>query len=1113
MMVRTTIREIRQSLGRYMAILAIVALGVGLFSGLKVTKPAMAETVKDYLDENEFYDYRLISTLGFEDGDVEAFAALDGVRAAEGSVTLDILTTDQTGNESVLRFHTLTENVNQVELLGGRMPENGTECLADAQLYDESFLGERIILTEDNTGDDLENFAEREYTVVGIVRSPYYIQFDRGTTSLGSGKISGFIYLPADGYSVDYYTEIFVKFNEDFELYSDEYDAFLEEKEVIVAALVEKQANLRYKDILTEAMEELADAREEFEEKRADAEQELLDARQELDDAAAEIADGERLIQEAEADIVKAEKEIPEKEQELRDAEETVAQEEANLQEKEQELADGVQEWKDNNWTVETAKSQLNEQQTQLDAQREALKLQEEQLNASADEIDSQEAQLNAAIAVGMMAETDESVIQARAGIEAGRIQLQAYRQELTAADETIDGYQDQIDSGKRSLAEADEELADAWQTILDGREQIADGWQQIEDAKAEIADGWVQIEDAKVTLADGKARLPEKKQELEDGKREYEDGLARYEEAYEEFNTEIADAEQEIADAEQEIADLEEPDTYVLGRDTNVGYVYFESDSDIVEGIANIFPAFFFLVAALVCITTMNRMVEEQRTQIGVLKALGYGSGPIMCKYLFYSGSAAVTGCIFGYFFGTFLFPIVIWNAYGIMYNVGSLVYVFDMRLAAISLTVSLLCSMGTTLISCRYELAEVAAELMRPKAPKAGKRVFLEYLPFIWKRLKFLRKVSLRNLFRYKKRFLMMVIGISGCTALLVTGFGIKDSIANVANQQFSEIQIYDIGVSFKNAMDEDMETDFADAVASDTSDYTMIFEKSLDLYVKGHTKSLHTVIIKDPERVGEFVNLHTAKGGTIAYPSTGEAVITHKIADNYSIRIGDEIQLRDEDMNEITVTVSGIAENFIYDYVYLNEATYEDQMKQIPEYKSAYVNLKEDTDAHRASADIMKLDEVSSVTVNQDILERFTDMMSSLNYIVIVVIICAAALAFIVLYNLTNINITERIREIATTKVLGFYKKETNSYVFRENLMLTGIGAVVGLVLGYFLHQFVMNEINIDMVAFDIHVMPLSYFYSFLLTFLFTWIVNRIMSVKLERINMAESMKSVD
>ena len=459
------------------------------------------------------------------------------------------------------------------------------------------------------------------------------------------------------------------------------------------------------------------------------------------------------------------------------------------------------------------------------------------------------------------------------------------------------------------ALADAGSQIADAKAQIADGRAQIAEAQKQIESGKSAIAKAKKQLEESKTQIAEKEAALSDAKTQYEDGKKEYEDGLSTY-------NEEIEKAEKKISDGEKTLKELKDPDTYVLGRDTNVGYVCFESDSGIVDGVADVFPIFFFLVAALVCVTTMNRMVEEQRTQIGVLKALGYSEHTIMAKYMFYSGSAALTGCVAGFALGTFLFPKVIWYAYGMLYKMDFLVYVFDWKLAVISVTVSLLCSVGTTFVSVRRELTEVAAELMRPKTPKAGKRVFLEYIPFVWKRLKFLQKVSMRNIFRYKKRFFMMVVGISGCSALLVTGFGVRDSVTGIVTQQYTQIQTYDIGVTYSSSVTPEQKSELESKEQDGVEKSVFVAEKSMDLVGSEKTKSVSLIIADPNSDMTPFVNLHTEKGVPITFPKKGEAVISAKVADELGIKTGDTVTLQDSDMKTISVTnrKSGFRQNLV-------------------------------------------------------------------------------------------------------------------------------------------------------------------------------------------------------
>lgn len=997
MMGKTTLREIRQSLGRYLAIFAIVALGVGFFAGLKITKTVMVESADAYLEENQLYDYRLLSTLGFEEEDVEAFRAKEDVRAAEGAADADILYVNGQGNEDVIKAHSLLKNINGLKVTAGRLPEKGTECVVDSNLYEESAIGSKIVLSENNETEDLERFAYKEYTIVGMAQSSAYIQFERGTTSLGNGRVSGFMYLLPEGFAAEYYTEIYVKFDEDYPIYSKEYNDYIEEKDKLWETYCEEQGNRRYQAIVSEAETELADAQKEFQEEKADAERELADAKKELTEAETELADGE------------------------------------------EKLKDGEKELADNKTLLDRKEKELSEARGALEEQKAAL---------------------------GAMGQG-------------------------SAGDHPVQGY-----TGMTA-------------------QQAQAALQQLESAEAQIAEGEAELKNARLQLEKAEAEWEKSRLEIEEAKKELEDGFAEYNDAYAEFEEKIGDAEAEFAEAREEIEAIEKPDTYVLGRDTNIGYACFESDSSIVEGIANVFPVFFFLVAALVCMTTMNRMVEEQRMQIGVLKALGYGEGKIMGKYLFYSGSAALTGCIAGYFLGIHVFPLVIWTAYGMMYQLGDIVYAFDAVTALVCLVCALLCSMGTTWVSCRRELKEVAAGLMRPKAPKAGKRVFLERVPFIWKRLKFLYKVSVRNIVRYKKRFFMMVIGISGCTALLVTGFGVKDSVTNIADQQFKEIQTYQLGITLKDGIDgrEAVSVkELTQVLDSYGGEWIPVLETTMDIEAEGSLKTVNLVAVGETGQIGNYIDLHTPEGEKIEYPDTGKIVVCEKIAERHRLKIGDTICLYDEEQNRIEAVVSGICENYIYNYAYVNAETYKEAMGELA-FKNIYANVSEDSDVHTAGAAVMKAENVTAVSVNEDMLVRFSSMMSSMNYIVFVVIACAAALAFIVLYNLNNINITERIREIATIKVLGFYRNETASYVFRENMALTAIGCAVGLLLGKLLHIYVMHEVDIDLVSFDVHVRTVSYLLSVILTFLFTWVVNRIMSGKLDKINMAESLKSVD
>lgn len=1010
-MIKTTIREIKGSLGRYVAILAIVMLGVSLFVGLKITTPAMIATENDYFKDNNFFDFNLLSTIGFTEEDVEEFAQLENVADAEGTISVDAMCSIEGGNESVYRIFNVPETINKIVLKEGRLPENADECVLDSNMAGEDAIGSHITITENNEEDTLEMFRNTTYKVVGIVQSSCYINFERGTTSIGDGKVAAFICVPEESFDCDYLTGIYLTVKQKYDVYTEEYDDYIDALEENVENKTEELVNKRYSELIEEAQEKIDDAQAELDDKKAEAQEELDDASQKIADGEQEITDGEQQIADGEAEIATGEEEIAGHEQ---------------------EIADGKAE-------LLQAKNLLAEQENELN---------------------EQEAQLLAAASVMPAEQYQYSMMQIQAGRE-------------------------RIETAKAEIAQNEAEL-------LKGEAQLNEAKENLEASKADI-------ETAKEDILSAKEDISEAKTEYEDAKAE--------------FDKEVADAQKKIDDAQSELDDIEDPDYYVLNRNTNIGYVCYESDSEIVAAVANVFPLFFFMVAALVCMTTMNRMVEEQRTQIGVLKALGYKNGAIMGKFLFYAGSAAALGAIIGCAAGSWLFPKVIWEGYSIMYEMPAIKYIFGLGLSAFSLAAALICSVGAAYFSCRYELYSVPADLIRPKAPKNGKRIFLEKITFIWNRMKFLHKVSVRNVVRYKKRFFMMILGISGCTALLVTGFGVRDSVTNIAELQYDEVQIFDIGISFSDPVTDSDAGALAERTGDIIESIAYRHEESVDIDYGGKTKSVYLEIPQNAEEMGAFLNLHTQSGEEIPYPSGKEAVLTSKMAENMGISVGDKVTLRDNDMNSLEVTISGICENFVYNYIYISKDSFIEQTGNEPEYKSAYANVKEGVDIHEAAARISDMNNVISVSVIQDMRERVSNMMNSMNYIVALIIICAGSLAFIVLYNLTNINITERIREIATIKVLGFYAKETADYVFRENLILTAFGALVGLLLGKWLHQFVMYNIQIDMVSFKTVITPVSYILSLIFTFAFAMFVNGLMFFKLRKINMAESLKSIE
>ncbi len=1242
---RSALREVRQSFGRYLAILAIVGLGVGFFAGLRACQPDMMLTGGAYLEAQKLYDFRFLSTLGFTEDDVAAFAAHEGVSAARGAVYADFLTEVEEGHEMVVKAHSLTDGVNLPKLSVGRMPEAPNECLGDAKYFLEGDLGRTLPVNPSNNEETRDLLRYEGYTIVGLAWSPYYLNYERGTSSIGSGTVAAAVFIPEDGFDFEAYYEIFVTVEDMGAPYSDAYDAAVDRLKPEMEVLLGQRAELRYASLYDEAVADISDADREiadgwldYRQEKADAETELDDAYQELTGGEADyeqgqqdyeqgridyeqglrdFAEGERKVQDARKELANAEQEVADGEQALADArkelddgwaeynqskadvEQELASALRKLEDGEAEYQDGLDEYNKGLKKLEDAEDEiadgeaelrkgwreLDAAQAELDTAWARLEQAQQQLDASKAQLDAGEAEYQAAYqqleelaaAMGVpleelmhtpegqalaaaRAELDRGWASYEAGlrqyedgyaeyrsgasqVEAGLRELRAGEAELDRGRKELSSGREELASAKKKLAEARQELDDGWKEYNDGKaeaeRELADALQKLNDGEAEYAEGVQEWEEGKQALAEGREKLADAERELEDARRELNDARAELErapgeladarqeldEGWDEYHDGKADADREFADAEkklmeaegeladarEKLKDLKRATTYTLTRAENTGYTCFENDISIVAAISVVFPAFFFLVAALVCMTTMKRMVDEQRTQIGVLKALGYGKGQIMSKYLFYSGSAALVGSTLGYGMGITGLPWIIWEIYGLIYGFAPLEYAVLPELMSLSFAAALLCSMGATWLSCRIELRRQASELIRPKTPRAGRRVFLEYITPLWRRLGFLHKVSARNVLRYRSRLVMMVLGIGGCTALLCTGFGIRDSIAHVADDQFDEITLYDYAVTFQEGQTQESAKAYLEKSGWAEDQGLLVHSGSIDILTPGGSKSVYLVVSSKDSLEG-FLSLHSG-GRPVAYPGEGEVVLNAGLAESLRIREGDTVQLHDSKLGSIEAVVSALCDNYVFNYAYVSAETYQKQIYETPEYNTLYVLAREGADPYEEGALLLEGEGVGAVTVNDATRERVDSMLSRLDYIVVVIVLCAAALAFIVLYNLTNINVTERIREIATIKVLGFYQNEVAAYVFREINMLSILGSLAGLGMGKALHLFVMEQVRIDAMTFACRIAPTSYLISFAMTLLFTFTISLGMRPRLKKIDMAESLKSIE
>ena len=839
-------RSVKSSLGRFFAIFAIIALGMGFFTGLRNAEPSMRTTGNDYLESLNMFDLQLISSYGLTDEDVKAFQAAEGVNNAEGSYKLDAVAAVDGGEENAYAVMSVNDKIALPKLVGGKMVENENECLADSRVFTEEDIGSEVKITGG------EQIKVETFTIVGLVQSPRYISYDRGTTDVGDGRIKGFLYIDKGAFSSEVYHEILIDLDVEGDFFSDKYEENVEKSSESIENLLKERANERYEGIITDA-------------------------------------------------------------------------------------------------------------RTEIDSAREKL-------------------------------------------------------------DEGWEAYYQLIESGTPEAA------------------------------------------------------LAGIKKELEEG-------------------------EAELAAAEEELAAMKEPITYALGLTSNTGYYNYDNDVGIVSGIASIFPAFFILIAALVCLTTMARMVNEERTQIGTLKALGLSEGLITLKYVLYSGIAALVGCLVGFFLGTGIMPQIIWSVYNISYGFSNLEYYFSTILFIAGVAVAIAGSALVTVLTCRSELRSNPAQLIRPKAPGKGKRVVLEKVTPLWKRLSFLSKVVVRNTFRYKGRLAMMLIGIAGCTALLLTGFGLNDSVSDITDYQYEEIHLYDATVR----LDAEYKSGIENILISETEDYAFAYMEETYVYNGRLNKQVNLIAIGE-EKFGSFFDTHS--GSTpVEYPGAGEILLSSKLASETGVSEGGKVRV-DLDGINTEFTVSGIFDNYINHYAIISPGSMENYTEN-----AAFYKCDGQSAADAAAVSLRAAEGVSYVSTVSEERSMIDNSMLSMGYIIILIILSAGALAFIVLYNLTNINIMERTREIATVKVLGFNSKETGAYVLRENVILSVIGALIGLVAGIFLHMFVMSFINVDMLAFDIRISVWSYLLSFVITVFFAFVANFFMKFKLDRINMAESLKSVE
>ena len=1030
--------EIRRSMGRFLSIFFIVAIGCAFFSGIRSSEPDMRYSGDAYFDKKNLMDIQVISTMGLTDDDLKAVENVDGIANAEGGYSVDVLCTE---GENKIGVHVMSmlPSMNEVQLEKGRLPEKENECAVDVDYLDEGKLKIGDTITFSSGSDDAvtDTLRTDTFTIVGAVSSPCYISFQRGSTTIGNGSIAAFIVVPEESFSLDVYTEVYAQVDGAKELtaFTDAYDDRVAEVLEQVEKIKEERQKARYDEIMGEAESEITDA-----------EQELADARQELEDGKAE-----------------AEAELADARQQLEDAQDEVDR--------------GWEQVRSSREQMETSRQQLADGQEELEQGEQDLNANIDTLNAQIDALNAAKEQYNALAASG---KTDD-VTQAA---------MRTLYEEIQKGEEAVAQAQAQIEAAKAQLASSQAEIDSGWEQIASGEQELEDAEAELADAEAGIADGWEEYykgeADAEAEIADGEQQ--------------------------------IAEAEEELENARQELQDLEEPEWYVYDRSNLPEYSGYGENADRMRAIGEVFPAIFFLVAALISLTTMTRMVEEERTQIGTLKALGYERHSIAAKYLGYALLATVTGSLLGVLFGEKVFPYIIINAYGIMFqHMNEIRLPYNLLYGAGAAAAALASTLLATVLSCYRELREQAAELMRPPAPKQGQRVLLERVTFIWKRLNFSWKASVRNLVRYKKRLFMTIFGIGGCMALMLVGFGLKDSIFAIVDIQYGEIQLYDGNIILEEDVTEEERTGIKEELEKDRG-MAGLTEGRLTQISVGTDKEWYDVYLdvpSDVETFSDFVVLKDRRTDEIYDLDDTGAVLTEKMASELNVKAGDTIMIRDEDKGDLEVKISAVCENYLGHYLYMTPELYEKVFGETAEYNSFFYKTADRTteEAERIGEEALTLPGALSISYTTDMREQVDNMLGALDLVIAVLIISAGMLAFVVLYNLNNINITERQRELATLKVLGFYNNEISMYVYRENILLTFFGAVFGIILGKILHRFIIVTVEVESVMFGRNIDLSSFIYGFLLTFAFSFLVNAAMYFKLKKINMVESLKSVE
>ena len=1104
------LREIKKSLNRFISIMCIVAIGTAFFVGLKSSAPDMSYTMDQYYDQYHIMDLEVLSTLGLTDEDLDAIAAIDGVEQVQPGYFTDALTYFN-GSEIVFRIHSLPQTyldgdesvLNQVKVVEGRLPEKPNEIVVEQNLNMDygMKIGDTLVF-ESGSADALTDGVMHgdTYTVVGLVITPYYLSYDKGTSQISGKPISLFAYVPEAAF--DYggiYTDALVSVQgaQELNAFNREYRELVNHVSVELSNIGVDRAEERGESLRKEAYAQLEEAQKE------------LDAQ--LSDFNTQIAQAEKDLAAAEQELIEGEKELAvQKEKyelEIRHAEDEIAAGEKELEAAAQQIAEGEEAVRQGQIDYENAKAQYDAAMEQnqkyidmLHSFKEAVGRLETQMNETLTKLEALENDPEA---------TEEEKILYRELCDIYEVLYnETYKnyQEIVALNDSVDNL---VNAIERTLTTTEEKLAQSRQQLAEAREQYNAGLAELNQGRAEL--------EAKQNEAD--KQFADAQTKLDEGRKQYDEGKAELEKQRADGQKQLDDAELQLIDAKYQIDLMEHAVWYLLDRSMNYGFASYQSTVDRMAALSQIMPVFFILVAVLVCMTTMTRMVAEQRTTIGTYKALGYNDNAISSKYVLYVASASLIGSVIGAVLGGLFFPKSVYMAWSAMYSQPAFSQTVHPVIVLSSMAVSVVAMMLTAYYTCHVELRTEPSQLMRPKAPKLGKTILLERVGFIWSHLNFSQKVTARNIFRYKKRLFMTIIGIMGCTALLLAGLGINDTISTVVENQYEKVFRYDISAEMKESItprqkealvkrinDQEIVTQFGYA---GTTSFTLTGEDGTKI-----TSSAY--VTEDPQHFSDYIMLANRSSGEPIELTDDGIVLSEKLAEQLGVSAGDSVTVTSSDNISKKLTVNGITENYVFHYVYMSQACYEQNFWYSVNQNSILIKLNPEATSEQVAAvcsAIEEADGVASVVAFTDLAADFQDQISALKSIIVLIIVCAALLAFVVLYNLTNINISERIKEIATIKVLGFKSHEVAMYVYRENFLLTLMGGVLGLGLGVGLHRVIIRSIEQSNVMFGYLISPMSFVVALVMTCLFSILVMLYMYRKLSNIPMVESLKAIE